>query len=134
MISQIQRNFTPFDPSLIKNLIPENRLKDKIRELQTQIENQNWSGTMYSSSYDTAWVASLRSNNDKPYFPRALTWLLNHQHPDGSWGSYIPSLSDRIISTASAVRTLLEYDLTKAKSHLQAGFDFLHANLKTVDL
>lgn len=41
-----------------------------------------------ASSYDTAWVAMVpsRMSPTHPCFPQCLNWILDNQHPDGSWG------------------------------------------------
>ncbi|GAC1544398.1 MAG: type B diterpene cyclase [Herpetosiphon sp.] len=58
-----------------------------------------------STAYDTAWVASVPHPRDRrlPRFPAALSWLAANQLPDGSWGSPIPYIPDRIISTLAAL-------------------------------
>ncbi|KAK9196461.1 hypothetical protein WN943_004589 [Citrus x changshan-huyou] len=40
------------------------------------------------SSYDTAWVATVPSENsmdNKPRFPECLKWIMENQNKDGSW-------------------------------------------------
>ena len=63
------------------------------------------------TAYDTAWVASLRapSNPNAPRYPSALQWLVEHQHPDGSWGGSLRYEHDRIISTLAALRPLCRF-------------------------
>jgi hypothetical protein len=68
------------------------------------------------SAYDTAWVARLsvsedngngggNGNYDKaPLFPGALAWLVEHQHPDGSWGN--GGVLDRLMPTLAALIAL----------------------------
>ena len=50
------------------------------------------------SAYDTAWVAWL--------YPEARDWVVNAQHPDGSWGSDLEYYQDRVISTLSAINAI----------------------------
>ncbi|MGK5731260.1 hypothetical protein [Streptomyces sp. URMC 124] len=62
-----------------------------------------------SDSYNTAFVARVRSPGGSPRYPRALQWLRDRQHPDGSWGGRIELPADRLMSTLAAVRTLVDY-------------------------
>ena len=57
------------------------------------------------SAYDTAWLARL----DGEIGQRALTWIKEHQLPDGSWGSS-PAIyhHDQVVCTLSAMTTLLQ--------------------------
>jgi halimadienyl-diphosphate synthase len=66
--------------------------------------------TFSCTAYDTAWVARIKnpSYGRRPSYPQALDWLRDHQHPDGSWGSSIEYIHDRIISTVSALVALAE--------------------------
>ena len=50
------------------------------------------------SAYDTAWVAWL--------FDEARDWLIDAQHPDGSWGAEMDYYYDRVISTLAAINAL----------------------------
>ncbi|KAK3024983.1 hypothetical protein RJ639_043247 [Escallonia herrerae] len=40
------------------------------------------------SSYDTAWVAMVPSRGalKEPLFPESVDWIMQNQHPNGSWG------------------------------------------------
>lgn len=64
-----------------------------------------------STPYDTAWVAAVPNPLDRrdPRFPSALNWLAANQWPNGSWGSEIPYLHDRIICTLAALIPLARY-------------------------
>ncbi|MCA9981774.1 MAG: hypothetical protein KDD89_13100, partial [Anaerolineales bacterium] len=62
---------------------------------------------MYTSPYDVAWMARvLEPESGKPRWPELVTWLLENQHEDGSWGSNVPYYHDRIICTLAALITL----------------------------
>jgi halimadienyl-diphosphate synthase len=67
--------------------------------------------SIVSTSYDTAWVASLPDPADpnRPRFPAALQWVVDHQLPDGSWGGAIRYQHDRIISTLAALLPLMRF-------------------------
>lgn len=61
------------------------------------------------SAYDTARVALLREpGGTAPAFPESGRWLLDHQHPDGSWGGAVAMPHDRCICTLAAVIALTE--------------------------
>lgn len=60
------------------------------------------------TAYDSAWLASVPSVGE-PHelaYPSALHWLLDVQHPDGSWGGSIRYEHDRILSTLAALAAL----------------------------
>lgn len=76
---------------------------DRLTAVQTR--------SIASTPYDTAWVAAIPHPLDRrdPRFPSALNWICQHQWPDGSWGSAIPYLHDRIICTLAALIPLVCY-------------------------
>lgn len=66
------------------------------------------------SSYDTAWVAMVPSPcaPQSPHFPRSLSWLMNNQLCDGSWGlpDHHPLLiKDALLSTLACVLALKQW-------------------------
>src|SRR4051812_10614708 len=63
------------------------------------------------TAYDTAWVASVPAQDERrsPRFPTALQWLVEHQHPDGSWGGSVRYEHDRILSTLAALAPLAAF-------------------------
>jgi halimadienyl-diphosphate synthase len=64
---------------------------------------------MGPSTYDIAWLARLRAaTNGYARWPDLVAWLLEHQHPDGSWGGQIVYYHDRIICTLAAMIALHE--------------------------
>jgi hypothetical protein len=61
------------------------------------------------SPYDIAWMARLRrKGTEEPRWPDLIDWLVENQHPDGSWGGEIEYYHDRIINTAAAIVALGE--------------------------
>lgn len=64
-----------------------------------------------NTPYDTAWVAGLpdRSERRDPRFPSALNWISSNQYPDGSWGSAVPYLHDRMLCTLAALIPLARF-------------------------
>jgi halimadienyl-diphosphate synthase len=65
---------------------------------------QNLSQRMGPSPYDIAWLARLPAeiNASQARWPDLLDWLLEHQHPDGSWGGAVAYYHDRVICTLAA--------------------------------
>jgi halimadienyl-diphosphate synthase len=87
-----------------------------------------------STAYDTAWIASLPDPGDRrrPRFPASFAWMLDHQHPDGSWGGSLPYQHDRLISTLAACLALTRFrDLGAADEALRRAQSYLwrHAHL-----
>lgn len=77
-------------------------INDEIQKLLQEIGP----GKMSSTAYDTAWVARL-GEFDWELSNGALTWLCEHQLPDGSWGAEQPFYyHDRVISTLAAMIAL----------------------------
>ncbi|XP_062224482.1 dolabradiene synthase KSL4, chloroplastic-like [Phragmites australis] len=72
-----------------------------------------------SSSYDTAWVATVPAQGAPrtPRFPRFVEWIMQNQHDDGSWGLgggdlHLSSLGkDAISSTLVCVLALMTWNV-----------------------
>ncbi|MGC9468674.1 MAG: hypothetical protein ACP5HS_08785 [Anaerolineae bacterium] len=80
------------------------RYIDQARDLIKHLNNR-----MGPSPYDIAWMARLRKpDNGEARWPDLVTWLIEHQHPDGSWGGEIVYYHDRIICTLAAAIALRE--------------------------
>jgi halimadienyl-diphosphate synthase len=75
---------------------------------------QNLDQRMSPSPYDIAWLARLRVDGH-PRWPDLIEWLLDNQHPDGSWGAEIVYYHDRVISTLAAA-IALHYNGTGSRS------------------
>ncbi|WCJ20207.1 Ent-kaurene synthase chloroplastic [Euphorbia peplus] len=85
------------------------------------------------SSYDTAWVAmvpSIDSNDVVPQFPKCLNWLLENQHPDGSW-AFDPAhpllVKDSLTSTLASILALYRWNAAEKLVH--KGLDFIVSNV-----
>lgn len=89
---------------------------------------------MNGVAYDTAWTARVRDERGKPMFPECVRWLLEHQHPDGSWGSEVVNYHDRIISTLSAIMALNEIHETRYHRYIQRGEAFIWENMNRLGL
>lgn len=91
------------------------RLEDNERRIAVRIAALLGAPTarpgLGASSYDTAWLASVPSENDPrvPRFPECLQWLVDHQAGDGSWGGEIPYEHDRVVCTLSALVPLATF-------------------------
>jgi len=86
---------------------------------------------MGPSPYDIAWMARVPSDgDDEPRWPELLTWLLDNQHPDGSWGGQIEYYHDRIICTTAAIVALAENGTGVAAQHaVERGESYLWHHL-----
>ena len=83
------------------------------------------------SAYDIAWMARLQaSDNGDTRWPDLIEWLLEHQHPDGSWGGETTYYHDRILSTLIAAIALHENGRTRqAHQAIARGESYLWHNL-----
>ncbi len=61
--------------------------------------------------YDTCWAAGLTNGNGTLAYPELLSWLMRRQHPDGSWGSRVPYIHDRLLTTLAVVLLLARVGL-----------------------
>ena len=78
-----------------------------VEEARELVKNLNH--RMGPSPYDIAWLARLRTSaNGDARWPDLIEWLLENQHPDGSWGGEIVYYHDRIICTLAAAIALCE--------------------------
>lgn len=83
--------------------------KERIKKLFDKVE-------LSVSAYDTAWVAMVPSPNSSevPCFPECVNWLLENQHPDGSWGlnHHHPLLiKDALSSTLASILALKRWKI-----------------------
>lgn len=106
------------------------KLRSTIIDLWNQITSFSWNGEQLSTAYDTAWVASLLTNQDEPKFPFAINWLIKNQHKDGSWGANVinENICDKLISTATASFALSKYH-EKYSCQLDLGLNWLESNI-----
>ncbi|XP_077244398.1 terpenoid cyclases/Protein prenyltransferases superfamily protein isoform X2 [Tasmannia lanceolata] len=100
------------------------RPEERIREMFANVE-------LSVSSYDTAWVAMIPSPNSPqfPYYPECVSWLLDNQLPDGSWG--IPHrhpflIKDALSSTLASVLALKRWNI--GEEHMKRGLHFIGSN------
>lgn len=94
---------------------------EKIKKMFNKVE-------LSISSYDTAWVAMVPSTNSPnvPFFPESVTWLLENQLLDGSWG--LPDrdpllLKDALLSTLASVVALRQWGV--GEEHTTRGISGL---------
>lgn len=86
------------------------------------------SGLMRPTVYDTAWVARVPAEHDLsvPAFPEALDWLRQNQWPDGSWGTEIKYVHDRMISTLAAILAMAEWNEDSQDKHaIERGLGYI---------
>jgi halimadienyl-diphosphate synthase len=99
-----------------------------IEEAKNLVENLDQH--MAPSPYDIAWMARVKDSNGAPRWPEMVKWLLDHQHPDGSWGGEIEYYHDRIICTLTTIIALQENRHFKgSKIAVQRGEQYLWRNL-----
>lgn len=78
---------------------------------------RNLDQRMGTSPYDVAWLARVRAPSDgSARWPDLIDWLLENQHPNGSWGGKIEYFHDRIICTLAATIALYENGQTDQTS------------------
>ncbi len=107
--------------------IKKNDLQFEITKLVKSLDT----GTMQGVAYDTSWVAAIAQPTDQnsPLFPQSLKWLKQNQKQDGSWGGAIGHRYDRVLSTLSAIRTLLKYTKDPEAGIINAGLNYLNSNM-----
>ncbi|URE42554.1 Ent-kaurene synthase [Musa troglodytarum] len=109
-------------------LLCSNGPMERIREHLQKIE-------LSASSYDTAWVAMVPSpmSPQRPCFPQCLNWILDNQHPDGSWGLHHihPSLIiDGLSSTLACILALERWK--SGQEHVRRGLSFIESNFSRI--
>nr|WNI01963.1 terpene synthase [Psidium guajava] len=87
------------------------------------------------SSYDTAWVAMVPSpcSPQNPHFPKSLSWLMNNQSFDGSWG--LPDrhpllIKDALLSTLACVLALKLWGV--GERQITKGLEYIASNSASV--
>ncbi|KAK2992548.1 hypothetical protein RJ640_001861 [Escallonia rubra] len=83
------------------------------------------------SSYDTAWVAMVPSRGalKEPMFPESVDWIMQNQHPNGSWGlnpSHPLLVKDSLSSTLACLLALQKWKV--GEQLVQKGLDFIGSN------
>jgi halimadienyl-diphosphate synthase len=73
------------------------------------ILQMNASRPIQPTDYDTCWAARLTNPDGTLAYPDLLRQLLERQHPDGSWGSTIPYVHDRLLTTLAIVLLLARF-------------------------
>lgn len=96
------------DTRILTPPLSSNQKGGHVHKSVRQLLRQVGPGKMSAVAYDTAWVARL-GEMDWELSSRALTWLCEHQLPDGSWGAGEPYYyHDRLVSTLAAMIALTQ--------------------------
>jgi halimadienyl-diphosphate synthase len=61
------------------------------------------------TDYDTFWAARMTSPDGAMAYPHLLRYLTSRQHTDGSWGSQVPYVHDRLLTTLVMVLLLARF-------------------------
>ncbi|KAG8635866.1 terpene synthase 6, chloroplastic [Manihot esculenta] len=130
----LTQSTTPKPHSADPSRLPFNKklhnVKDplgKIRDLLKKDENK-----LPVSSYDTAWVAMVPSQNGykQPLFPECLDWIMENQQPDGSWAldpTHPLLIKDSLSSTLACLLALHKWDA--GDQLVNKGLDFIASNI-----
>nr|UVC58041.1 CPS11 protein [Isodon rubescens] len=110
---------------------------DKIEDYISCIKNRLNTiegGRISVSPYDTAWIALIKNmdGRDVPQFPSSLTWIVDYQLPDGSWGDqHFFSVYDRLVNTIACLITLKSWNVHADK--IEKGISFVKNNIWKVE-
>lgn len=87
-----------------------------------------------ASAYDTAWVAMVPSldNSQQPQFPQCLSWIIDNQLSDGSWGVPHLIIKDRLCHTLACVIALRKWNA--GNQNVETGLRFLRENIEGIVL
>ncbi|GLJ24452.1 hypothetical protein SUGI_0466900 [Cryptomeria japonica] len=98
----------------------------RVRRLFSDIKRRHTS----VSAYDTAWVAMVPSvaNSKLPQFPQCLSWIIENQLWDGSWGLLdLPYIKDRLSHTLACLIALRTWNL--GAENVEMGLRFIKENI-----
>ncbi|XP_050212111.1 ent-kaurene synthase TSP4, chloroplastic-like [Mercurialis annua] len=103
----------------------EGAMGSKIKEMLRKVE-------LSVSSYDTAWVAMVPSfgSSNQPLYPKCLSWVMNNQQPNGSWGldpNHPLLIKDSLSSTLACVLALQRWNVGQQLVH--KGLEFIDSNI-----
>ncbi|KAI3877787.1 hypothetical protein MKW92_008406 [Papaver armeniacum] len=103
--------------------------KERIKEMFTKVE-------LSVSSYDTAWVAMVPSPNspELPCFPKCVSWILENQLSDGSWGiahDHPLLIKDSLSSTLACILALKKWDV--GEEHVNKGLQYIGSKFSLVN-
>lgn len=85
------------------------RLAAYVNEAVDELLRADLSQFTQATVYDTCWAARLTNEDGSLAYPHLLQALIERQHPDGSWGSRVPYVHDRVLSTLAVVLLLRRF-------------------------
>ena len=80
-------------------------VRDGRREVAGLLD-RHLSHPLQATDYDTSWALRLTNRDGHPSYPALTERMLGRQRPDGSWGSQVPHVHDRLLTTLSMVIAL----------------------------
>ncbi|WP_280466284.1 hypothetical protein [Nocardia brasiliensis] len=100
--------------------------KPDIGELKvTRIMDSLGTCPIKSGAYPTAFAINLKDSDGTVLFPDSINWILNNQHPDGSWGDSRFWAPDRLVCTLAAIVNLHDSSHPESKQAMSRGIQFL---------
>ncbi len=90
------------------------RLSAYLRFAVDEIFRMERSQPIQATIYDTCWAARITESDGSRAYPELLEWLMDRQNPDGSWGSQVPYVHDRLLSTLAVVLLLARHGYRKS--------------------
>lgn len=123
-VSEIQGQQHKIGPKDEKVEMPE-----RINDIRAMMRSMG-DGEMSISAYDTAWVALVKKTGKGygPQFPSSISWIIQNQLSDGSWGDEaFFFVQDRMINTLACVIALKSWNIHK--NEREKGLSFIRENL-----
>lgn len=110
--------------------------KDRLMSLQRP--DGSWAGDIVLGNRATAYYvidANYLKYYDRPYYDRALSYLLKTQNPDGTWGAMISESPPSLATTAAAALALEMAGIPRTDPRLVKAHQYIvnHGGMDAVD-
>lgn len=133
-----------FAASLVTAQDGPNNLSKVVADAQAALLEERspegkWAGRIYLDARGTAFyllTTHYVDQVDQAKEQRAVTWLLDHQKPDGSWGQFVDGGPSDISTTSVAALALEVAGLSSSDERLVRAKDFIetHGGIANADL